>query len=197
MSAPGGHELAGLSGVLDEARRLGLLGAASVDEVLAHSAAFVTAVRLWPGKVDRSLQVLDLGSGGGVPGLVVASALPTARLLLIDRRQKRADFLVRAVRRLGWMDRVVVLGADAAQVARNLAWRGWADVVTARGFGPPEATMAAAAPFCHLGSWLVVSEPPAGRPGRWPPALLERHGFRASRWDTSAQGNVAVFERKH
>ena len=50
--------------------------------------------------------VVDLGSGGGVPGLVIARARPDLRVVLVDRRSSRTDHLSRLVRRLGLDDRV-------------------------------------------------------------------------------------------
>ena len=47
-------------------------------------------------------RLVDLGSGGGLPGLVLADAYPERAITLVDRREKRTDFLRRAVRRLGW-----------------------------------------------------------------------------------------------
>ena len=37
--------------------------------------------------------MVDLGSGGGVPGLVIARARPDLRLVLVDRRAARTDHL--------------------------------------------------------------------------------------------------------
>ena len=80
-------------------------------DVVEHAAAFVVALEAVTGTV------VDLGSGGGVPGLVIATARPDLRLVLVDRRVGRTDHLVRLVRRLGLDDRVTVLTADAEDLA--------------------------------------------------------------------------------
>ena len=146
--------------VIEDGRRLGFLGAAPVDEVIAHARAFVDALASVTGSV------VDLGSGGGIPGLVVANDRPDLELTLVDRRQKRTDALHRAVRRLGWADRVDVRHADVTQLPAA-RW----DAAVARGFGPPEVTVRLAHAAVRPGGLIVVSEPPTG--DRWSTTDLE------------------------
>jgi 16S rRNA (guanine527-N7)-methyltransferase len=160
---------AALFGALGESQRLGMLGDRPLAEVVEHSLAFVDAL------ADVTGTVVDLGSGGGVPGLVVARSRPDLRLVLVDRRGSRADHLHRLVGRLGVGDRVEVVATDAAAVRELLPAP--ADAVVARGFGPPEATLRAARPLLRPGGLIVVSQPPAGAPGdRWPAPLLVASG---------------------
>jgi 16S rRNA (guanine527-N7)-methyltransferase len=160
------------------AQRLGFFGAGPIEDAVAHAGSFVDAL----GELPAEARVIDLGSGGGLPGLVVADAFRAASIVLIDRRQKRTDFLARAVRRLGF-EHVDVRCADVARAVEAVA-RGDEppfDVVTARGFGPPEATLRTARALLVPTGRIVISEPPVGN--RWDPALLdelelvgERHG---------------------
>lgn len=156
---------AGVDHALREAlatsQRLGMLGRRPIPEVIAHAEAFVVAL------LDVHGVVVDLGSGGGVPGLVIACRRPDLRLTLVDRRVTRTDHLTRLVGRLGWTN-VEVITADAVE----LAVTGMnADAVVARGFGPPAATLTAARPLLRTGGRLVVSEPPDDTPDRWPSDL--------------------------
>lgn len=163
-----------VDGVLAEAQRLGFLGGASVAEHRRHALAFVTTLR-------PAATILDLGTGGGLPGLVVAEARPDATVVLLDARQRRTDFLRRAVARLGWDGRVVVLEGRAETLGRDPGWRARCEAVVARGFGPPSATAECAAAFLAIGGQLVVSEPPAdaSTPSiRWPVEPLAELGLR-------------------
>jgi len=130
--------------------------------------------------------------------LVIALDLPAVRLTLLDRRAKRTDFLERVVRRLGWQDRITVVCQDVTAFEPNDVF----DAVVARGFGPPEFTLTAAARLVRPGHPIVISEPPGH--DRWEDDLLDRlelqrvdaradaHStFPASRLD----GLVAVFVR--
>jgi len=135
---------------LASSQRHGMLGDRSIDEVVEHAGAFVAAL------ADISGLVVDLGSGGGVPGLVIAVARPDLRLLLIDRRAARTDHLERLVRRMELGGRVAVRCADAGDLALDPA----PAAVVARGFGAPEVTASAAARLLRREGILVVSEPP-------------------------------------
>ena len=71
--------------------------------------------------------VLDIGSGGGFPGLVLALCDPRRRYVLVDRNHKKTTFLRNAIRELGIAHRVQAVAQD----------------ITAAGFPP--------------GSWAVVT----------------------------------------
>jgi 16S rRNA (guanine527-N7)-methyltransferase len=162
-----------LERVLEEARELGFLGPGPVAGHIEHAAGFVQAV----GAV-HPFRVVDLGSGGGVPGLVVAGAWPDATLWLLDSNERRALFLARAVTALGLDGRVRIGHARAEEAGRDAAWRGLADLVLARSFGPPAVTAECAAPLLQVDGRLVVSEPPGEPAGRWPESPLSLLGLR-------------------
>jgi 16S rRNA (guanine527-N7)-methyltransferase len=140
-----------------------MLGAAPVTETVVHSEAFVRALDGIAGTI------VDLGSGGGVPGLVIAWRRADLRVVLVDRRLTRADHLRRLVVRLGIGDRVAVVAADADRLPHLLDEP--VAAVVARGFGSHSAVLAAARPILGGGGLLVVSEPP-GETERWTPGVL-------------------------
>jgi 16S rRNA (guanine527-N7)-methyltransferase len=157
---------------LGDAQRLGFLGAAPLPEILAHARRFVAALP------PDSRRIVDLGSGGGVPGLVIALDVPDAEVWLMDRRATRMDAVRRWVLRLGWAHRVHVVAGEASLLARDTEYRGRADAVVARGLGAPGVTAELARGFVRPGGVLVVSEPP-GPPvvDRWPTAGLSGLGW--------------------
>jgi len=165
--------MADLESVLEEARDLGFLGPGPVVGHIEHAAGFVRAVG-----TTHPTRVVDLGSGGGVPGLVVALAWPTATICLLDSNERRSLFLARAAGVLGLADRVVVGHARAEEAGRDPAWRARADVVLARSFGPPAVTAECGAPLLAESGRLIVSEPPEGSGDRWPVEPLARLGMR-------------------
>ena len=136
-----------------------MLGAARINDVIAHSAAFLAPL------TEVSGTVIDLGSGGGVPGLVIAWMRADLHVVLVDRRATRTDHLRRLVHRLGLHDRVDVLTVDAAALPRRLSCP--ADAVVARGFGPPELVAAATRRVLRPSGLLVVTEPPDLTTDRW------------------------------
>lgn len=158
-----------LVNALLDAQRLGFLGSRPIAEVISHARGFVRALEAGDRVVES---ILDLGSGGGVPGLIIAHDLPAVRLTLLDRRAKRTDALERLVRRLGWQDRITVACTDVETFVPD----GPFDAVVARGFGPPEFTLAQAVRFVRDGGPIVISEPP--EVDRWDDRLLAELGLR-------------------
>jgi 16S rRNA (guanine527-N7)-methyltransferase len=161
----------GLLDVLDEARDAGFLGPGPLDTQLRHAEGFaVVARRLWPDGPTPPV-LLDLGSGGGLPGLVVATRWPEATVVLLDASARRTAFLTAATRRLGLEDRVSVRQDRAEVAGRDPDLRGRLDLVLSRSFGRPAVTAECAAPLLEPGGWLVVSEPPAAaEPGTGQPS---------------------------
>jgi 16S rRNA (guanine527-N7)-methyltransferase len=172
-----------LLSVLQGLRERGALGEASLPDAVRHAEAFVAAM---PPSTRR---VIDLGSGGGLPGLVLAARLPHAAFVFADRRERRMDLVQLACVRLGLTDRVTVLTGDVVALSRRDDLRGTFDVVTARAFGDPLTTVRAARPFLGEAGVVIVSEPPdlADSPpadeavsARWPAAALAALGLRLS-----------------
>src|SRR5919108_5321278 len=128
--------------------------------------------RLWERHIEDCLRATvafrpedrltyDLGSGAGLPGIVLACALPDRRFRLIEPRRTAVAFLELAVERLG-LANVEILSVRAEAI------HGPADVVTARAFAPPDRAWAVARRLLRPGGRLVYF---AGARLRAPEAL--------------------------
>ena len=162
--------LALLLSVLETVKGEGALGPGPVEEHLDHALA-------WAGVLPEPERFIDLGSGGGLPGLVLATVFPRSEALLLDAKVRRTESLERSVGILGLADRVRIHLDRSEEAGRDPRFRGAFDLVVARGFGPPPATAEAAAPFLRAGGILSVSEPPEARSDRWPDAGLAELGL--------------------
>ena len=171
---------------LMDAQRLGMLGARPIEEVIAHSRVYVTAL------IGIKGRVVDLGSGGGVPGFVIAEERPDLELWMVERRGARADFLRRMVKRMQMDDRVTVHEVDAHEVVKHSG--GSFSAVTARGFGPPEPTLRIAGSLISSEGRIVISDPPEGN--RWSEHLLVELGLQRT-VEFEDHGRVSVFHVKH
>jgi 16S rRNA (guanine527-N7)-methyltransferase len=158
-----------LDAVLAQARHLGFLGPGPVEVQRAHAEAFAGVLDGPPALA------VDLGSGGGVPGLVLAARFPESRWVLVDAMAKRTAFLAAAVDTLGFGDRVEVCTVRAEELGRRR--RAEADLVVARSFAAPPVTAECGAPLLQVGGALVVSEPPGGAADRWNAPALARLGL--------------------
>jgi 16S rRNA (guanine527-N7)-methyltransferase len=83
--------------------------------------------------IPPSSSVIDVGSGAGLPGLVLAMLLPGVRVTLLEPMERRVTFLAECISELG-LDNAVVHRSRAEDAAGQLA----ADVVIARAVAPLE-----------------------------------------------------------
>lgn len=158
--------------VLERSRDLGFLGPGPVEVHIEHAMAFAGVVSEPPARA------LDLGAGGGLPGLVLAVEVwPECRWTFLDAQARRTEFLAEAVEELGLGDRVEVMTERAEVAGRDARHRSTYDLVTSRSFGPPAVTAECAAPLLRTGGHLVVSEPPTGSSTRWPADGLAETGL--------------------
>jgi 16S rRNA (guanine527-N7)-methyltransferase len=81
--------------------------------------------------IPHPCSVIDLGSGAGLPGVVLAMLLPDSRIVLLEPMARRVAFLQECVRVLGLGNAEVCRGR-----AEDMAGRLVADVVTARAVAP-------------------------------------------------------------
>jgi 16S rRNA (guanine527-N7)-methyltransferase len=161
--------------VLLEARHLGFLGPGPVEPHVQHARGFAAAAEATLGRTPA--RFVDMGTGGGIPGLVLALTWSTAAGVFVESSARRC----RALRDwLGGLDlerRVQVVEARAEEAARRDDLRESADVVTARGFAIPAATAEIGGAFVAVGGVLIVSEPPDEDQSRWPEPALAAMGL--------------------
>jgi 16S rRNA (guanine527-N7)-methyltransferase len=162
------------------------------DRHLLNCAAIV---RLIPAKSF----VADVGSGAGLPGIVVAMLLPSARVTLIESLARRVAFLEECVAELG-LANVEVVRARAEDLAGEIV----ADVVTARAVAPLEKLAGLCVGLLRPGgkvlaikgasaeSELVRARPVLGRLGVTDARVVE-----VGSADGGAAATVVVFSAAH
>ena len=100
------------------------------DAAREHVLDSLTAVPLL--RARGVTAVVDLGSGGGFPGIPLAVVLPTRRMLLVESIGKKARFLATAVAALGLEPQVAVAAERAEELATDGQQRGAWPAVVAR-----------------------------------------------------------------
>lgn len=166
--------------MLERGRARGFLGPGALLPHVRHALGFC---RVLERECGIPASVLDLGSGGGLPGLVLAERWPGAEVVLLEGLATRAEFLRRSLGELDWGPRARVWGGRAEEAGRS-ELRGTLPAVVARSFARPAVTAECGAPLLAPGGVLVVSDPPAeaegdgpGAPDRWPAEGLARVGL--------------------
>jgi 16S rRNA (guanine527-N7)-methyltransferase len=128
--------------LLEENSRQNLISKASENTLwvrhLADSAQLLEHV---PRETLGEGPWLDLGTGAGFPGIVIAALLPELPMVLVESRPRRVEFLERVVRELGLL-RCHVKGERLERVSPFPA-----RVISARAFAPLEKLLRLSAPF--------------------------------------------------
>lgn len=150
-----------LTDVLEESQAQGFLGP---GPVWPHVERALAAADLLP----AAGRILDLGSGGGLPGLPLAVSGIGGSWVLLDGSVTRAAFLREAVERMRLTARAAVHAGRAEAAGREPGLRASFDAVIARSFASPAVTAECGAPFLKVGGTLIVAEPPEESASRWP-----------------------------
>lgn len=152
--AAAGKRLERLAALLtEENQRQNLVSASSLAEVwrrhIVDSAQLLVRVPR-----ETCSPWIDLGTGAGFPGLVIAALRPECRVVMIESRARRIEWLQRACAALG-LDRAEVLGLPVERVPEMKA-----AVISARAFAPLPRLLDLAARFSTSDTvWLL----PKGR----------------------------------
>jgi 16S rRNA (guanine527-N7)-methyltransferase len=102
-------------------------------------------------------KVVDVGSGGGLPGLPLKVARPALSMTLVEADQAKAAFLVRACAALGLRD-VEVLSRRAEEVGRDPLYRESFDVAVARALAPMRVLVELCLPLVRVGGRLLAQK---------------------------------------
>ena len=119
-----------------------------------HIADSLAGLELEP--VAGANRIADLGSGAGLPGLVLAARLPAARVDLIESSRRKCDFISVAIERMGLQNATVVCGRSEEWGAPEAGGREAYDVVTARAVGSLATLAELASPLLGAGGVLAA-----------------------------------------
>ena len=121
------------------------------DMAIKHYLDSVAAVPF----IKPGASLLDVGSGGGFPGIPLKIMLPATRMTLLEARRKRVSFLKHVVRCLDLVD-VHVLHDRLERMSHLLPSDGGFDVIVSRAFSDLELFAAHALPLLNPGGYLVA-----------------------------------------
>jgi len=149
-------------------------------------------------EVRQARRIADLGSGAGLPGLVLALAQPAARVTLVESQRRKCAFLERAIGTLSLTNAAVACARAEELGAADAAF----DVVTARAVASLSVLCEYAAPLLEHGgalvAWKGAVEPAEEADGLAAAAALglTRTTFlRAEPYDGSERRTLHVFRK--
>lgn len=160
----------------------GLMGPREGDRLwgrhIANSLSLVDAV-------PQGLDIADVGSGAGLPGIPLAIVRPDLRVTLVDSLQRRTEFLELAVEELGLDDRVTVLRGRAEDITETY------DVVVCRAVAPLDRLLRWTTPlFSPDGSLVALKGESAEDEIRKAAKLLKQHKLAAEVLELQAAPGV-------
>ncbi len=105
--------------------------------------------------LSGSPRVVDIGTGGGFPGLPLAIARPDWSLTLLDSTQKKVRFLQAAITRLQ-LSQVGAIAGRAETLGGLRPYRGSYDLALLRAVAAPSRCLGYARPWLKPGGWAVL-----------------------------------------
>jgi 16S rRNA (guanine527-N7)-methyltransferase len=112
-----------------------------------------------PGLMDDVETLVDVGSGAGVPGIVLSIALPGVHVTLVDALKKRVAFLADVIEKLSL--NAVAVHARCEDAARDPSMRDAFDCATARAVARLSVLSELSLPFVRPGGFLCAYKGPA------------------------------------
>lgn len=135
---------------------------AALDRLLLEPLAAAAAL-------PSSLDLLDLGSGGGSPAIPLALALDAKRLVMVESKGRKAAFLREAVRSVSLP--AVVENTRFESLAAQGTYAGQIDVVSVRAVRPDLETLSIAKAFLKPDGKIALFSPKAASPPELPAGL--------------------------
>ena len=142
--------------------------------------------------------VVDVGSGGGLPGLPLKIARPSLSLTLVEADQAKAAFLVRACATLG-LQGVEVVARRAEEVGQDPVYRESFDVAVARALAPMPVLAELCLPLVKVGGRLLAQKTDSEDPGDARHAIAavggQLHGVVAASSAARKAGTVVIVDK--
>ncbi len=110
---------------------------------------------------EKNSRIVDLGSGGGLPGIPLAICLPECKLFLIDASQKKTAFLEETAHSLG-LENVIIVRERAEYCGRDAAYREKYDYVLSKAVAEAAVLAELALPLLLPGGKAVFYKGPRG-----------------------------------
>lgn len=115
------------------------------------------ALDIGRGMPQGALRALDIGSGAGFPGMVLAISRPDLDWILVDSRQRRVDFLNQVIDRLGLINVRAVAARAEQWIRQRPSERESYGVVTLRAVAPLSASIELGLPYAEVGGAVWIA----------------------------------------
>lgn len=111
------------------------------------------------GFIEKNQTIIDIGTGGGFPGIPMKILNDSLSFVLLDSLKKRINFLDVVVEELK-LDNVVPLHGRAEEIARKEGMRESFDIATSRAVAPMQTLLEYCLPFVKVGGYFIAMKGP-------------------------------------
>ena len=129
-------------------------------------------------RFPKNARIVDIGTGGGLPGIPIKILQPKLEILLIDSRQKKVKALGSILKELA-LSGISVLAGRAEEISREPRIRHLFDIAVARSVAPLVDLVSWSYPFLRIGEHRDEnrpSDPESNKVTVTAPALLAMKG---------------------
>ncbi|MCL4415694.1 MAG: 16S rRNA (guanine(527)-N(7))-methyltransferase RsmG [Actinobacteria bacterium] len=103
----------------------------------------------------KDFRILDIGTGAGLPGILISIFLKDSHVYLLDKRSKAIKFLKEIVHELN-LENVYIIEGNAEYLGHDVHYRENFDVVLSRAVGKFNIICELMLPFCKIGGKAVL-----------------------------------------
>lgn len=131
-----------------------------VDEEEVYIKHFLDSLLITKaGYFEKNQNIIDIGTGGGFPGIPLKIYNDKLSFVLLDSLKKRINFLDTVVEDLK-LENVVPLHGRAEEIARKEGMREEFDIATSRAVAPMQTLLEYCLPFVKVGGYFIAMKGP-------------------------------------
>ena len=138
-------------------RKINLVSSTEPETVVSkHFQDSLAISKLSQIDLNRDLKVIDIGTGGGFPGMPIIIEYPNIKLCAVDSVRKKLEFIKALSERLGVTDRVEIAAARAEELAKHPEKREKFDIALTRAVAKMNVICEYCLPFVKVGGYFIA-----------------------------------------